>query len=129
MSSAAKFPTMGPRDVLDRAAEIVKAWFAAKEKPQEELPIDDQIGRATEAGRLLAHPLMKETIQIIEGEYLKAWFATKDGQAQERERIWMYLKMLSRMQADLDATMRNGEFLKKRIVAERASAERGHGIA
>ena len=112
-----------------RVTEIVRAWFAAKEKAAPQLPLDDQIGRGQEAARLLAHPLVKETLASIETEYVRAWFATKDNQGDQRERIWMYLKMLHRMHGDLSNTMNNGEFIKKKLEQERESAKRNHGIA
>ena len=117
------------QSAFDRAADIVRAWFAAKEKAVPQLPLDDQIGRGQEAARLLAHPLVKEALASIEAEYVRAWFATKDEQAEQRERIWMYLKMLHRMHGDLGATMNNGEFIKKKLEQERESAKRNHGIA
>lgn len=71
--------------------------------------MSDDISRAMEAERLLAHPLLKEAFTTIQDEVTERWQNSPANDADGREKLWLSLKLLSRVRLHLESVVTNGQ--------------------
>ena len=64
--------------------------------------------RGAEAKRLLEEPMLAEAFASLDAQYREAWAATGDAQERERERLWLMVKLLARVQRHLEAIVSDG---------------------
>ncbi len=87
---------------------------------------EEETRRGEAARRLLADPLLREAFAAVEEHLRSTWLATTDDEAQERERLWMMLRLLRRVRGHLEAVLEHGRLARHEIdaVAERSLRNR-----
>lgn len=90
--------------------------------------IETDIARAKRAALLIDDDLLRECFATLEASYIDAWRrATRDTDADAayRERIWMALRVLDKVQSHLHAVINDGQMAQaqlEELKAERAAA-------
>ncbi|MDO8597519.1 MAG: hypothetical protein Q7R45_12960 [Sulfuricaulis sp.] len=64
--------------------------------------------RATQAQALADNPLLKEAFEVYERDMLKLWAETAVAATDERERIWLAIKVARMVRGHLFTVMSNG---------------------
>lgn len=85
---------------------------------------EHELSRGRDAQQLLSHPLLAEAFQTIEDEVKHAWEGSPANDLQGRERLWMMLKLLSRVRQHLDSVVNSGK-MAERTIADRAKSAIG----
>ena len=70
---------------------------------------EQDISRAMEAERLLAHPLLQEAFTVIEQEVTERWQNSPANDADGREKLWLSLKLLQRVRTQLESVVTSGK--------------------
>lgn len=78
---------------------------------------DDTAARATHARQLLDDPLLMEALANIRMAAVKAWTSTGTAQNAEREFAWLTVKVVDRIEAELQSVVDNGLIAAARIQA------------
>lgn len=82
---------------------------------------EEELQRGHEAERLLAHPLIKEAFETIEKEVIERWQNSPAADANGREKLWLTLKLLTRVRTHLESVMASGKLaeatLKQRLLS------------
>lgn len=73
--------------------------------------------RAAAAERLANDPLLVEALANIRHAAINAWQATPIAQQQEREIAWLTVKVVNRIEAELQSIIDNGKIAAARIQA------------
>lgn len=73
--------------------------------------------RAAAARRLAEDPLLIEALANIRSTAIKAWTGTKTDQAEQREFAWMTVKVVDRIEAELQSIIDNGAIAASRVQA------------
>lgn len=73
--------------------------------------------RAAHARRLLEDPLLVEALANIRSAAIAAWEATKTDQAEAREVAWLTVKVVARIETELQSIIDNGAIAAKRVQA------------
>ncbi len=81
--------------------------------------------RGEEARRVLEHPLLTEAFSSIEANLRRQWEASAGAEADLRERLWLMLRLLRRLQGLLTEVVETGRLAEAQLVAI-AAAEKGH---
>ena len=71
--------------------------------------------RAAAAKRLLEDPLLVEALGNIRGAAIKAWESTSIDKQQEREVAWLTVKVVNRIEAELENIIADGMIAAKRV--------------
>lgn len=71
--------------------------------------LDDKAQRGREAEQILAHPLFAEAFDTISQEVLDAWKASPARDVEGREKLFLTLKLLDRVKAQIVAVMQDGQ--------------------
>lgn len=71
--------------------------------------------RASGAQRLMDDPLLIEALGNIRASAISAWEATPIANQQEREIAWLTVKVVRRIEAELQAIIDNGKIAAARI--------------
>jgi len=71
--------------------------------------------RGAEARRLMAEPLLAQAFAAVEDGLKAAWLATQDGETDERERLWLSLRLLRRLRAELEAAAAGGRLADRQL--------------
>jgi hypothetical protein len=86
---------------------------------------EEEITRAQEAERLLAHPLMKEAFETIQKEVIERWQNSPAADANGREKLWLTFKLLQRLKTHLESVMASGKLaeatLRQRLLGRARS--------
>ena len=77
--------------------------------------MSDVEARAAAARRLLEDPLLTEALGNIRGAAIKAWESTSIGSQQEREVAWLTVKVVNRIEAELENIITDGMIAAKRV--------------
>lgn len=75
----------------------------------------DAIGRAEHAKRLADDPMMIEALGNIRGAAIRAWESTAIADAKEREVAWLTVKVVNRIEAELQSIIDGGKIAAHRI--------------
>lgn len=62
-----------------------------------------------QARRLLEDPLLQEAFATVGSALRNAWAATADDATDERERLWLMLKLLGRVRTHLSQVLETGK--------------------
>lgn len=71
--------------------------------------------RAAAAKRLLEDPLLTEALGNIRGAAIKAWESTGIDKQQDREVAWLTVKVVNRIEAELENIITDGMIAAKRV--------------
>ena len=71
--------------------------------------------RANEAKELLENPLLEEAFTQMEAAYLADWRSSGLADLEERERIWLAIKVLEEVKRHLRVVVENGVIAKRDI--------------
>ena len=75
----------------------------------------EEIERASQAQALIEAPLMVEAFATVSEALAKAWRDTTEAQERERERLWLMLKLLSRVKAHLESVIMTGKMADRQL--------------
>jgi hypothetical protein len=73
--------------------------------------------RAANAKRLLDDPLLTEALANIRHAAIKAWESTATDQEKQREFAWLTVKVVNRIEAELQSVIDNGLIAAARVQA------------
>jgi hypothetical protein len=90
------------------------------------MTLEQESRRGEQAKRLLEDPMLQEAFATVGSALRDAWSATADGATDERERLWLMLKLLGRVHAYLTQVLETGR-LADRQLAEMADGNKKHG--
>jgi hypothetical protein len=71
--------------------------------------------RANEAKELLENPLLEEAFAQMESAYLADWRSSGLADLEERERVWLAIKVLEEVKRHLRVVIENGVIAKRDI--------------
>jgi hypothetical protein len=71
--------------------------------------------RANEAKELLENPLLEEAFAQMEVAYLADWRSSGLADLEERERVWLAIKVLEEVKRHLRVVIENGVIAKRDI--------------
>ena len=80
----------------------------------------DNSRRDIERGRIaqdiLDNEIFQEAMEMLEDEYKKIWAATKQEESEQRERLWMAMKLIPEFERQLRIIVERGIIKKNQIV-------------
>ena len=80
----------------------------------------DSSRRDIERGRIaqdiLNNEIFQEAMEMLEDEYKKIWAATKQEESEQRERLWMAMKLIPEFERQLRIIVEKGIIKKNQIV-------------
>ena len=80
----------------------------------------DSSRRDIERGRIaqdiLNNEIFQDAMEMLEDEYKKIWAATKQEESEERERLWMAMKLIPEFERQLRIIVEKGIIKKNQIV-------------
>ncbi len=79
--------------------------------------MSDATARAAHAKRLMEDPLLTEALGNIRHAAIKAWESTPVAGEKEREFAWLTVKVVSRIEAELQSIIDNGAIAARRVQA------------
>lgn len=71
--------------------------------------------RAEHAARLLADEVLQEAFANVREAAIEVWTRTKADDVQARETAWLTVKVLGRIEAELDTIVTNGKIAAARV--------------
>jgi hypothetical protein len=77
--------------------------------------LDDEMRRGRDAERLLEEPLYVEAKAAIRKELIAEWEAAPARDTEGRERIWLMLKMLAKIEANIASHITTGKLASKQL--------------
>ena len=77
----------------------------------------DVEARAAHAKRLMEDPLLVEALAKIRSAAIKAWESTSSTDQQAREVAWLTVKVVSRIEAELQSMVDDGLIAASRVQA------------
>lgn len=77
--------------------------------------MSDAIARAAHAQRLVEDPMLKAAFADVRAAAIEIWAQSKAGATQEREVAWLTVKVLDRIQAELENVITNGKIAAARV--------------
>lgn len=88
---------------------------------------EQQASRGDAAERLLKDELLNEAFSVLEQEYTKLWKQTNPSDEAAREKLWMSLRQLEMVKAQLHSVVQTGK-VAKATLAQRAKAALQRGL-
>jgi hypothetical protein len=79
--------------------------------------VTDPIARASQAQRLMDDPLLIEALANIRHAAINAWQASPIADQQAREMAWLTVKVVGRIEAELQSVVDGGKIAANRIQA------------
>jgi len=80
----------------------------------------DNSRRDIERGRIaqdiLDNEIFQDAMEMLEDEYKKIWAATKQEESEQRERLWMAMKLIPEFERQLRIIVERGIIKKNQIV-------------
>jgi hypothetical protein len=73
------------------------------------MTLEQESRRGEQARRLLEDPLLQEAFDAVDRALRGAWVATADEAADDRERLWLMLKLLERVRAHIIEVLQTGK--------------------
>lgn len=75
--------------------------------------IETDIARAKRAALLIDDELLREAFATLEADYTKYWKATDARDTDARERIWLAMQVIGKVQGHLNAVLLNGQIAQQ----------------
>ena len=85
---------------------------------------EEQVARAKEARSLLENPLLAEAFQSIKDEVIEQWQKAPAHDVAGREKLWLTLKLLDKLQGTLRQTVETGKVAQATLLQRAATAAR-----
>lgn len=85
-------------------------------------PLHEQVSRAEQARTLLEHPLLVQAFQSMKDEVIEQWQKAPAHDVAGREKLWLTLKLLDKLQGSLRQTVETGKVARKSLL-QRAADE------
>jgi hypothetical protein len=79
--------------------------------------MSDAVARAAQAKRLAEDPMMVEALANIRAAAIKAWEGTPIDKPQDREFAWLTVKVVNRIEVELQSIIDNGMIAARRVQA------------
>jgi hypothetical protein len=79
--------------------------------------MSDASARAAQARRLLDDPLLIEALANIRDGAIKAWESTSIDQTNARDMAWLTVKVVGRIEGELQSIIDNGAIAASRVQA------------
>ena len=73
------------------------------------MTLEQESRRGEQARRLLEDPLLQEAFTTVEATLHVTWSTTTDDATDERERLWLMLKLLRRVRANVIEVLQTGK--------------------
>lgn len=89
------------------------------------MTLEQESRRGEQARRLLEDPLLQEAFATVETTLHDTWSTTGDEATDERERIWLMLKLLRRVRARLSEVLETGRLADTQL----AEMTNGHPLS
>jgi len=80
------------------------------------------------AKEVIENEVFVETFTQIQNEVIEQWTNSPARDAEGRERLWTYLQMLKRLQAQLQQTMESGQLARIDLEHKRTLMDRARGM-
>lgn len=90
----------------------------------DESRLDQVVGRAVRAERLLADELLVEAFATLENAYATAWRSTAIDDASGREKLFLAINVVGKVRDHLSAAVSNGKLAKAELKELAQTAER-----
>ncbi|ERF85427.1 hypothetical protein JQ559_01000 [Bradyrhizobium viridifuturi] len=90
----------------------------------DESRLDQAVGRAVRAERLLADELLAEAFASLEHAYTAAWRSTTIDDASGREKLFLAINVVGKVRDHLTAAVTNGRLAKAELKELAQTAER-----
>jgi hypothetical protein len=74
------------------------------------------IERGRIAQDILDNEIFQDAMEMLEDEYKKIWAATKQEESEQRERLWMAMKLIPEFERQLRIIVERGIIKKNQIV-------------
>ena len=74
------------------------------------------IERGRIAQDILDNEIFQDAMEMLEDEYKKIWAATKQEESEQRERLWMAMKLIPEFERQLRIIVEKGIIKKNQIV-------------
>lgn len=87
------------------------------------------LSRANRAKQLLEDDLLKEAFESVNAALNDAWAVSTIAQTDEREKLWLMIKLLARVRSHLEAVMQGGKLATARLteIERKRSFDKGSG--
>jgi hypothetical protein len=79
------------------------------------MTLEQESRRGEQAKRLLDDPLLQEAFATIDSSLRDAWSATTADATDERERLWLMLKLLERVRTHLSQVLETGKLADRQL--------------
>ena len=79
------------------------------------MTLERESRRGEQAKRLLDDPLLQEAFAAVDQALRDAWSSTADDATDERERLWLMLKLLGRVRAHLSRVLETGKLADRQL--------------
>jgi len=79
------------------------------------MTLEQESRRGEQVRRLLEDPLLQEAFAAVDGALREAWAASAGDAADERERLWLMLKMLGRVRAHMIDALETGKLADEQL--------------
>ncbi len=77
--------------------------------------MSDAEARAAHAQQLINDPMLKAAFADVRTAAIDIWAQSKAGATQEREVAWLTVKVLDRIEAELESIITNGKIAARRV--------------
>lgn len=90
-------------------------------------PVEQRIYEGNRAQEVLENEVFQQVFADIEQEYTEAWKTSPARDAEGREKLWMYLRLLQKLKEQIVTTFETGKLAKldlehRQTLADRAKA-------
>jgi hypothetical protein len=79
------------------------------------MTLEQESRRGEQAKRLLEDPLLQEAFTAVDRALRDTWSATGDDATDERERLWLMLKLLERVRTYLSQVLETGKLADRQV--------------
>jgi hypothetical protein len=79
------------------------------------MTLEQESRRGEQAKRLLDDPLLQEAFATVDSAVRDAWSATANDATDERERLWLMLKLLERVRTHLSQVLEAGKLADRQL--------------
>lgn len=91
------------------------------------MSLQEQVTRGDEAARLMESQVLKDAFSSLEQEYTELWKNTKASDEAAREKLWLSIRQLQMVQAQLNGVIQTGKVARATLAqrAKQALSEAG----
>lgn len=90
--------------------------------------LEERLYLGDRAREVIENEVFIDAFEQIQNEVIEQWTNSPARDAEGRERLWTYLQMLKRLQAQLQQTMESGRLARLDLEHKRGLMERARGM-